>query len=90
MIDFVWREPCVMTSRTERVFEIKYICRGFVLKELKQLKRNKATGVEEPPPGMLKDTRDYIADPLCYILNLSHTCAFIRLIIGGHKNDMSL
>ncbi len=23
------------------------------------------------------------------IVVLSHTCAFIRLIIGGHKNDMS-
>ena len=50
MIDFVWREPCVMTSRTERVFEMKHICRGFVLKELKQLKRNNATGVDELPP----------------------------------------
>ncbi len=49
-------------------FEMKYICRGFVSK---QLKRNKATGVDEPPPGMLKDIREYIADPLCYILNLS-------------------
>ncbi len=71
MIDFVWREPFVMTSRTERVFEMKYICRGFVLKEPKQLKRNKATGVDEMPPGMLKDIREYIADLLCYILNLS-------------------
>ncbi len=36
MIDFVWR--MVMTSRTERVFEMKYICRGFVLKDLKDLR----------------------------------------------------
>ncbi len=71
MIDFVWREPCVMTSRTERVFEMKYICRGFVLKEPKQLKRNKATGVDQLPSGILRDIREYIADPLCYILNLS-------------------
>ena len=71
MIDFLWREPFVMTSRTERGFEMKYICRGFVLKGLRQLKRNKATGVDELPPGMLKDIREYIADPLCYILNLS-------------------
>ena len=50
---------------------MKHICRGFVLKELKQLKGNKATGVDELPQGMLKDIREYIADPLCYILNLS-------------------
>ena len=25
----------------------------------------------------------------CDNLYLSHTCAFIRLITGGHKNDMS-
>ena len=48
----------------EQVFKMKYICRGFVLKELKQLKRNKAAGVDELPPGMLKDIREYIADPL--------------------------
>ena len=50
---------------------MKHICRGFVLKELKQLKGNRATGVDEPPPGMLKDIREYVADPLCYVLNLS-------------------
>ena len=34
-------------------------------------KKYKATGVDEMPPGMLKDIREYIADLLCYILNLS-------------------
>ncbi len=38
---------------------------------MRQLKRNKATGFDELPSGMLKDVREYIADPLCYILNLS-------------------
>ena len=29
-------------------------------------------------------------DPyICIYIHLSHTCAFIRLITGGHKNDMS-
>jgi hypothetical protein len=50
---------------------MKNISRGFVLNELKPLKRNKATGADELPPGMLKDIREYVADPLCYILNLS-------------------
>lgn len=79
MINFVWKMPSVMSSRTEQVFEMKYISKGFVLKELKQLKRNKATGVDELPPGMLKDIRGYIADPLCHILNLSVETATMPL-----------
>lgn len=61
----------VNKPRTEQVFVMKNISRGFVLNELKPLKRNKATGADELPPGMLKDIREYVADPLCYILNLS-------------------
>ncbi|CAB4036083.1 Hypothetical predicted protein [Paramuricea clavata] len=70
LIDSVWRRPDVIEHRTERVFMMKNISRVFVLNELKQLKRNKATGVDELPPEMLKDVREYIAEPLCYILNL--------------------
>ncbi len=79
----------------EQVFKMKYICRGFVLKELKQLKRNKAAGVDELPPGMLKDIREYIADPLCYILNLLVETATVPLkwkiarLIPIHKSGSS-
>ena len=39
---------------------------------MKRLKGNKATGADELiPSGMLKDVREYLVDPLCYILNLS-------------------
>jgi hypothetical protein len=73
LIDFVlrWPDVQVIEHRTERVFMMKIISRVFVLNELKQLKRHKATGVDELPPGMLKDVREYRAEPLCYILNLS-------------------
>ena len=47
------------------------------MKELKQLKRQKATGVDDLPPGVLKDVREYIADPLCHIINLSIETATI-------------
>jgi hypothetical protein len=43
----------------------------FILNELKQLRRTKATGVDNLPPGMLKDCREHISQPLCHILNLS-------------------
>ena len=35
------------------------------------LKRQKATGIDNLPPGLLKDCTMYIATPLCYIINLS-------------------
>ena len=44
---------------------------------MKQLKRQKATGVDDLPPGLLKDISEYIADPLCHIINLSIRTATI-------------
>ena len=37
-------------------------------KELKSLKRQKAPGIEELPPGLLKDCAEIIAGPLAYII----------------------
>jgi len=34
------------------------------------LKRNKATGTDNLPLGLLKDSAKFIATPLCYIINL--------------------
>ena len=71
---------------------MKNISRVFALNELKQLKRNKATGVDELPPGMLKDVKEYIAEPLCYILNLSAETSTVPLkwkiarLIPTHKS----
>ena len=36
-----------------------------------KLKRNKATGDDDLPPGLLKDCASEIASPLCFIINLS-------------------
>ncbi|CAB4044229.1 Hypothetical predicted protein, partial [Paramuricea clavata] len=35
------------------------------------LKSTKATGLDDVPPGMIKDASQYIAAPLAYIINLS-------------------
>ena len=43
----------------------------FVEKELKNLKRRKASGVDDLPNGLLKDGADIIAKPLAHIINLS-------------------
>ena len=37
---------------------------------MKNLKGRKATGIDDLPSNMLKDCRDFISKPLCYILNL--------------------
>ncbi len=39
--------------------------------QLRALKRSKATGFDNLPPSLLKDTSAIIAKPLCYIINLS-------------------
>ena len=41
------------------------------MNELKKFGRSKATGADGLAPGMLKDIRQDISHPLCYILNLS-------------------
>ena len=43
----------------------------FIKKYLKSFKRNYAAGLDDLPPGMLKDCCDDIAKPLCHIINLS-------------------
>ena len=42
-----------------------------ILTELKNLKRKKATGLDNLPPGLLKDAAGVIAKPSTFIINLS-------------------
>jgi len=41
-----------------------------VEKELKKLKRTKATGADNLPPGMLKDCASGISKPLAFVTNM--------------------
>ena len=43
----------------------------FVEKELRSLKRNKATGADEIPPGVIKDSASTLAKPISFLINLS-------------------
>ena len=69
--NFTWRYIRTLPRRTNEHFTFDYISRRFVLKELKALKGQKAPGIDELPPGLLKDCADIIAGPLAYIINLS-------------------
>ena len=71
LMDFVWRWSETLPLRTTNCFKWRYISNGFVLRELKQLKRQKAHGVDKLPSGMLKDCRVHIYQPLGHIINLS-------------------
>ena len=71
LTDFVWRYLATVIPQTSHVFKMQCISNVFILNELKQLRRTKATGADNLPPGMLKDCREHISQPLCHILNLS-------------------
>ena len=71
LTDCVWRCRMPMPPRTEKKFRFEYISIIFVKSFLRKLKRKKATGMDDLPAGMLKDSADNITKPLHYIVNLS-------------------
>ena len=68
--DFVWSKVTT-TKKTDKIFVFGYVSNIFVQNQLKSLQRNKAAGIDDLPPGLLKDVRTKIARPLTYIINLS-------------------
>ena len=52
-------------------FIFQYVPRIFIEKELKRLKRNKATGTDDLPANLLKYSAFEISSPLCFVINLS-------------------
>lgn len=70
--NFVWSRPHnsrVTTSPEHFVFSS--VSDDEVFKELRNLKRNKSTRLDNLSPGMLKDAAAVINKPLAYIVNLS-------------------
>ena len=74
--DFVWYPPKNILPRSLKSFKFNPVSEIYILKLLKKLRRNKAAGLDNLPPNMLKDCAVYIYKPLTYIINLSlKTCA---------------
>lgn len=71
LIDFVWRYPKKTRLCTKSIFKFSYISSVSVEKELRNLKRNKAAGVDCLPPNLLKDCAREIASPISFIINKS-------------------
>lgn len=69
--DFVWNTPRKGRMRTNKIFIFKYVSKVFVKNFLKSMKRTKATGLDELPPGLLRDCHQHLIDPLHHIINMS-------------------
>ena len=72
--DFVWSksaEENLPKQFTESQFTFKVVKESDILKELKNLKRKKASGLDNFPPGLLKDAAYVLTTPLTFIINLS-------------------
>ena len=62
-----------------------YISKIYVEKELRLIKRNKATGVDNLPPGLLKDSAKYTSGPLSFIINLSIKTSTVPMLWKSAK-----
>ena len=71
LTDFTWRYTAKSPPITTKTFRFPYISVLFVQNKLKLLSRQKSTGIDNLPPGLLKDCGSIISKPLCDIINLS-------------------
>ena len=71
LINFAWRLTKAVEAHISSRFTMGYVSKIFIEKELRKLKRKKATGIDEFPPGLLKDCAKHISRPLCYIININ-------------------
>ena len=71
--DYVWGKPNVagIVGTGGVNFKFKYVNEKEIYDELKNLKRKKAQGLDDFPPGLLKDAASLIAKPLTYVINMS-------------------
>ena len=68
---YIWKFRDIKGIRTTQRFCFSNVSKTFIEKQLKSLKRSKAAGPDELPPGMIKDCRNEILNPLTYLVNLS-------------------
>ncbi|CAB3993279.1 Hypothetical predicted protein [Paramuricea clavata] len=69
--DFVWGHRHVPITQTNLSFQFIPVTEHHIEKKLNQLKRSKAAGIDNIPPGILKDCSTVVKDPLAHIINMS-------------------
>ena len=71
LCNFSWKRPTKILTRTDQKFIFKAVSRHEVGQQLKSVKRNKATELDDLPPGLIKDSAELISAPLAHLINLS-------------------
>ena len=71
MNEIAWQKVKSIPTKTNIRFEFKYIPRATVEFQLKKVQRSKAAGLDNLPPGLLRDSAKEISSSLCYIINRS-------------------
>lgn len=71
LVNFAWRYRKSSCARNSLTFNFNPVTEQHVEKKLKQLKRSKAAGIDNIPPGILKDCSSVVRKPLAHIINMS-------------------
>ena len=74
--NFIWEKPPTLSTPTKS-FNFSYVSRIFVERELKSLKRRKAAGCGDIPPGILNNAAYALSSPLTHLINLSLTTGLV-------------
>ena len=92
LIDFIWRKPLNLPLRTYKSFHFGYVSVIKVTQLFKKLKRKKAGGNYNLPPGLLIDLAAVICAPLTHVNLFFRSGVFpsdrkIAKILSLYKND---
>ena len=68
--NFVWSQPYQNSNKTYTTFKFRPVKVNKTFKHLKKLKCNKASGIDNLPPGFLRDMTFNIARTLTHLINL--------------------
>ena len=74
--NFIWKAPKLPRNRINKKFKYHQITHKFVRDQFSRIKPNKAAGLDQLPPRLLKDCTFVIVEPLCHLLNLIKTKLF--------------
>ena len=85
LTNLCWRLPATTKSKTNVKFEFQQVPKQIIEKLLKNLKRNKSTGLDGLTPSLLKDSAKSLAQPLTFIINLSLTSGIVPSIWKSAK-----
>ena len=71
LVNFIWHPSNQQLLKTDKIFKFSALSPAFVRRELQSLKRDKATGIDDFPPNLLKDCAAVLTGQLTHIINLS-------------------